>query len=182
MRHGCVSCFKESTVLLQNHSHFQTKRKSISAKNISVIVHPVWILTFEIAQMKMLILRLKIRILKRNFLMRRLNKRNKFLILSQSRHSFLCLSEVQSSHSILSKLLEKVLPKRTFLIPTDTIVTKGEYVSRIIPETAFFKRCQDQMVFYAYDWDCHYTWWNLWHLCWFRQWSWMRYLCLQYVG
>ena len=84
-------------------------------------LHPVCILTLEIAQVKMFMLRLKIRIRKKNFFMRRLIKWNQFSILSQCHHSFLCILESQSSHSFLSKFLEKVLPKRTFLIPADTL-------------------------------------------------------------
>ena len=42
----------------------------------------------------------------------------------------LCILEVQSSQSILSKLLEKVSPKRTFLIPTDTLSQKVRDISK----------------------------------------------------
>ena len=116
-------CMKQHLIIFKpNGKYF--------CKGYLCVVNPVWILTLKIAKMTILMLRLQIRVLKKNFLMRRLIKRNKFFILSQCCHSFLCILEVQSSHSILSKLLEKVLPTRTFLITTDTLSQKWEILSR----------------------------------------------------
>ena len=59
-----------------------------------------------------------------------IDKTKQNFILSQKSDSFLCILEFQSSHSILSKLLENVLPKRTFLIHTDTLMQKVGEISK----------------------------------------------------
>ena len=112
---------------------------------------------------------------------RRLVKRNKFSILSQCRHFFLCILEVQSNHSILSKLLETVLPKRKFLIPAVTLFQKVRDISKGYTWNCFVQEMPRLNGFLSLRLGLSLHLMKFMTLMLILAMSWIRYLCLQYA-
>ena len=132
----------------QHLNVFKPNGKSF-CKEYLCVVNPVCILTLKITQMTILMLRLQIRVLKKNFLMRRLIKTEQIFdfITVLSFVSLYSGSSIESLYSV--EVTGKGVANEDISDHYGHFVAKVRDTFKVLPETGSFKKCQGQTVLYA---------------------------------